>query len=264
MSQAPAMPVFTDALLGDTLHLSAEEFGAYCLLLFATWRNNGKAMPDDPAKLSRICRVTTRRWLERLRPVLVSFFDLSDGCWHQKRLEKEWMFCAERAAVSRANGSRGGRPKNLNNKEIAILPGSMQDTRKEPTHTHTHKKEAPPSGGAACAREIAEQMLGIWRAECGDLFGSPTKASDSRIKKCSARLRNDLGGDINNWRSLCVRIRQSPYFTEKWTPSIDWVLEPANMLKIQEGNYDDRHSNGASRKQSAHDAELAAFEFVSR
>jgi uncharacterized protein YdaU (DUF1376 family) len=39
MSQAPSMPVFTDALLGDTMRLSTEEFGAYCLLLFVTWRN---------------------------------------------------------------------------------------------------------------------------------------------------------------------------------------------------------------------------------
>jgi len=30
------MPLYTDALLGDTLHLSVDEFGAYCLLLFAT------------------------------------------------------------------------------------------------------------------------------------------------------------------------------------------------------------------------------------
>lgn len=126
------------------------------------------------------------------------------------------------------------------------------------------ERKTPPNGGVSRARETAELMLGIWREECGDLFGSPSKASDSRIKKCSARLRDDLDGNVENWRALCKRIRVSPYFVEKWQPSIDWVLEPSNMLKIQEGNFDERYKNGGIRKQSAHDAETAAFERVSR
>lgn len=107
------MPVFTDALIGDTMHLTAEEFGCYCMLLFVTWRNNGEALTDDDARLARICRVSARRWREVIRPALVGFYDLHDGRWHQKRLEKEWQFCAERSAISRANGAKGGRPNTL-------------------------------------------------------------------------------------------------------------------------------------------------------
>ena len=61
MSKAPIMPVATDALLADTTHLSADEFGAYCLILFATWRNNGVPLADDDKRLARICRVTPRQ-----------------------------------------------------------------------------------------------------------------------------------------------------------------------------------------------------------
>jgi uncharacterized protein YdaU (DUF1376 family) len=91
MARFPIMPLFTDAMVGDTLHLTAEEFGAYCLILIATWRNNGQALPDDNNRLAHTARVSPTRWRTRLRPVLVEFFDLSsDGCWHQKRLEAEW------------------------------------------------------------------------------------------------------------------------------------------------------------------------------
>ena len=95
MSKAPSMPVFVDALIGDTLGLSPESFGAFCLILFATWRNDGKPFADDDCRLARICRVTVKRWRERLRPELIGFFDLSGGTWRQHRLEKEWNFVAK-------------------------------------------------------------------------------------------------------------------------------------------------------------------------
>lgn len=90
MSQAPAMPLFCDAYLADTMHLSLEEHGAYLKLLMITWRNNGKPLPDDDGRLARMLGITPAKWRTKLRPVLAPFFDLSEGAWRQKRLEKEW------------------------------------------------------------------------------------------------------------------------------------------------------------------------------
>lgn len=111
MSQAPAMPLYTDALLGDTLHLSTEEFGAYCLILFATWRNNGRALPDDDRALARICRVDIRKWKKSLRPRLVGFFDISGQKWSQKRLEKEWGYVENLRDINRAKGLKSGKSR---------------------------------------------------------------------------------------------------------------------------------------------------------
>lgn len=109
MSQAPVMPMFVDAMLGDTLHLDSELFGAYHLILYAEWRANGQPLPDDDAILARICRMTVARW-RKCRPVLAQFFDLTDGTWRQKRLEREWAATQDRARRSRENGANGGRP----------------------------------------------------------------------------------------------------------------------------------------------------------
>lgn len=141
MSQAPAMPVFTDAIIGDTTHLTTEEFGAYCLLLFATWRNNGVPLVDDAKRLARVCRVTPARWEQKLRPVLAGFFDLAAGTWRQKRLEKEWDFVSKRSRVSRENGARGGRPKALENNETQNPTGSFQVTQSQSPHTHKEVRE---------------------------------------------------------------------------------------------------------------------------
>ncbi len=42
MADLPILPLKTDALLADTGHLSAEEFGAYCRILFTMWRHDAR------------------------------------------------------------------------------------------------------------------------------------------------------------------------------------------------------------------------------
>lgn len=136
MSKAPFMPLFCDAYLGDTMHMSLEEHGAYLKLLMVTWRNNGVPLPDEDARLARILGVTVSRWRAKLRPVLEPLFDLSGGVWRSVRLEKEWNFVQKNAAVSRENGKRGGRPKSLKDNDAENPAGSLQGTQSETTHTH--------------------------------------------------------------------------------------------------------------------------------
>src|SRR5580765_2089602 len=132
------MPVFIDALIGDTLHLSAEEFGAYCLILFATWRNNGRALGDDDRELARICRVSETRWRRILRPKLLGFFNISDGNWRQKRLEKEWEFVVAAREERRNAGRRGAQARWSKNNDVGIAQPLPEQYAGNGTHTHTH------------------------------------------------------------------------------------------------------------------------------
>lgn len=136
MSQAPVMPMFVDAMLGDTLHLDAELFGAYHFILYATWRANGQPMKDDDAVLARVCRMPLPRW-RKVRPTLTPFFDLGDGHWRQKRLEQEWSSVQERAERSRKNGTKGGRPKV---------------EKKKPKNIPAHNPDGNPTGNPAGTR----------------------------------------------------------------------------------------------------------------
>jgi len=126
MSQAPMMPIYPDALLGDTLHLSAEQLGAYLLLLFATWRNNGKPLADDDRKLARICRSTTAHWRRALRPTLIEFFQTDDGFLHQKRLESEWNRIHDKIMQNKFNGSSGGAASALKSRQSTISERSSE------------------------------------------------------------------------------------------------------------------------------------------
>lgn len=76
MSSAPAMPVFPDAYLADTTHLSTEEHGAYFLLLMAMWRRNG-TVPDDDRDIARIVGLDIKAW-RKMRKRLMPFLTV-DG-----------------------------------------------------------------------------------------------------------------------------------------------------------------------------------------
>ncbi len=108
MAAFPAMPLYTDAYLADTRHLTTEEHGAYLLLLMCAWRNANCALAEDDKSLARITGLTPARW-RRMRPRLTPFFDVEGGLWQQQKLTSIHADVAARVARNRISGARGGR-----------------------------------------------------------------------------------------------------------------------------------------------------------
>ena len=88
MAQHPCFPLWTDAYLGDTGHLSTTEHGAYLLLLMTMWRNKGR-LPYDDKLLARYARMTPSRW-QQIKPTIMAFFDVENGELTQGRLTDEY------------------------------------------------------------------------------------------------------------------------------------------------------------------------------
>jgi uncharacterized protein YdaU (DUF1376 family) len=105
MADYPALMLWTDAYLGDAYHLSTEEHGAYFLMLMAAWRSPDCRLEDTEKFLSRVTKVTPKRWREKIRPALEPFWTIENGYWTQKRLTKE----REKVKTICANRSRSGK-----------------------------------------------------------------------------------------------------------------------------------------------------------
>lgn len=121
--------------------MSTEEHGAYLLLLMAMWRRNG-TVPNDDKDLARIVGLAPRKWLQ-IKARLLPFLNDDNGVLSQKRLQKEWEFVQQKRNKNAENGALGGRPKSINNNDIAKANGSVSDNPNESPHTHTqpHKEE---------------------------------------------------------------------------------------------------------------------------
>jgi uncharacterized protein YdaU (DUF1376 family) len=156
MSQFPSLPLFTDAFIADTGHLSAQETGAYLLLLMMAWRLPDCRIPDDDARLARWARVDARTW-RHIKPQVMEFWTFSDGFWTQKRLTKEREFASKRANTARVNGARGGRPKLLNFKEAENPTGFPAATNGEAPNPNPN-----PSSNSSEASPLRDARENVW------------------------------------------------------------------------------------------------------
>lgn len=90
MAEFPALPLWTDAYLADTGHLTTLEHGAYLLLLMTMWRNGG-SLPNDDKRLARFARLTAGQW-KRIKPTIMEFFTVEGDEIMQTRLTAEMGF----------------------------------------------------------------------------------------------------------------------------------------------------------------------------
>ena len=133
MAEFPALPLWTDAYLADTTHLSTTEHGAYMLVLIAMWRSPTCSLPDDDLLLARISRCGKARWANQIRPALTPFFIIADGRWTQKRLTKERAFVRRKSAVASENARRKWLKTNEPSDADAYASGMPNGC----SHTHT-------------------------------------------------------------------------------------------------------------------------------
>lgn len=105
-SDAPAIPLFGDAYLADTRHLSLEEHGAYLQLMMIAWRSPGCALPNDDTRLARMLGITPGKW-SKIKAAVMDFWTLSEAGWTQKRLSKERSYVEKK----RENNSRAAKSR---------------------------------------------------------------------------------------------------------------------------------------------------------
>jgi hypothetical protein len=91
-------------------------------------------------------------------------------------------------------------------------------------------------GVAGCACADAKDAWNATAERCG--WAKVQRFTPPRAKATEARLK-ELGG-LAGWQMMLGKMEASPFFRRRWQPSFDWILKPANVTKVMEGNYDDR------------------------
>jgi uncharacterized protein YdaU (DUF1376 family) len=99
------MPLYVSDYLADTMHLSAEQHGAYLLLLMVAWKSEGR-LPNDPEQLQAICRLPPAKW-KASEAVLRSFFFVTPEYWINNRLRDELAKAIKNTEAKAVSGKKG-------------------------------------------------------------------------------------------------------------------------------------------------------------
>lgn len=152
MADFPCLPLWTDAYLADTNHLTAEEHGAYVLLLIEAWRTADCSLPDDDALLARHTRLTPAKW-KSAKPIIMAFWKLDNrrGRWFQKRLRKERQKVAGKKRAAR--DSAASRWKQTKTSDAGTMRSQCSP---EPTPS---SKANAFSGRESAQKKTAEQKI---------------------------------------------------------------------------------------------------------
>lgn len=161
----PWMPLFNGDLLANTLHLSAQEFGAYMLLIIHAWEH---AATVKVRGAHRIARVDNRHW-PAVRDTLAPFFDPPDGLQgmaveviHRRvalELAKAGELANKRkeAALQMHSKRRAGAPVYLMPLPSPSLESSSNSERKEAqasVQVQTNYRDKGPSYRAPPAKKV--------------------------------------------------------------------------------------------------------------
>ena len=153
------------------------------------------------------------------------------------------------------NGAKGGRPKKPSdnqaetkekpkesNDDLGYEKQNQSETKVEKTKSRKEEKRENTK------REKAKQIVELYNSICVDL-PKVVKLTDDRIKHVNARLE---GRGIEKIRAVFEQAERSRFLTGRktdWIADFDWLMNENNMVKVEEGKYDDRESGEAIQEQ---------------
>lgn len=159
------MPLYLGDYARDTGDLTAEEHGAYLLIMMAMWAAGGSI---PVARLAAFSKVPPRRW-PAVWETIKRFFLVTGDMVSQGRLLRELVAANNRRAAARGNGIQGGRPKTHqdNNLPVSIgltktpIPVNRNETSSpSPSESDPDRTPLPPKGESVYSRPF----LIFWEA----------------------------------------------------------------------------------------------------
>ena len=190
MTSAPFMQLYVGDYLADTQELSTEQHGAYLLLLFNLWRHNAR-LPNDPAKLARIARVTPKRW-GRVWDGIKHFFYEDGEMIGNHRLDIEFQKTVSISQKRKVSGSRGGKANSLkyNTREQA----SADDLLEHSQISEPEEKEEPivSSKRKSSSTDKATRLLDDWQLPkpWGDWAVAEEQLSASEVRRIAEQFKD--------------------------------------------------------------------------
>lgn len=170
------MPLYVGDYLGDTIHLTTEQHGAYFLLIMACWMRGG-TLPDDDAQLAAMAKMSPKAWRSCSRRVR-DFFTLGNGVLTHKRVVAETEKARNLSEIRAEVGRRGGRPKKQT--ETNRFPEPKAKRKQNETPSPSPSRDKPIEGLSPTHGETP--ILPFGRQSTPADAGSPRLSKEDLVK----------------------------------------------------------------------------------
>lgn len=254
MAEFPALPIWTDAFMGDCGHLSDAETGRYFRMLMVMWRSPGCRIPNDDEWIARRFNKSQEEVQSEIRPLVREFCKTSKHFIWQGRLTKEMEWVRNRSKTNRDSAKA-----RWNNKKVVSERNAGDDMRSQckrnaPTPTPTlskkvsKKEEVSKSRGVALRATLPPRGT-RWASDAKVPDEWKKEALEKRSERGLAAVDLDLIADVfeNYWSSLAGAKATKVDWRKTW---INWALK-------------ENSRNGQTRRPSAHDNFFAgAFDVI--
>ena len=247
MSQRPWFPFYPGEYRADTAHLTAEEHGAYLLLLCHAWTHDG-LIPEAESRRAAICNMHTNR-LKKVWETLGGYWHKTPGGFSNPRLSKELAQAIELSEKRAKSGKRGGLAKALaiaDTRARAATPTPTEATNVASSHCPSASatgQSAPPrkNGGGTPFPPVPFEKIQTDYNDLASEVGLPQCRilTATRKKHISARWREYP--DHDSWDAFWGFVRKQPFLTGQndrgWRCDLEWLMKPNNFAKVCEGSY---------------------------
>jgi len=173
----PWMPLFWGDFLANTMHLSAQEAGAYLFLIAHAWEHDGE-IPGDWVRLSRIAHVRQNHWKSTWKALEPFFEPLSRGSlirgYSHKRVTTELLNLAE---ISNKR------------KEAAMQMHSKRRASADVLHMHPPSQPLKDASLGKGSKAPTAQAQVNHRDPGVDYRSPPKKKSDNPLQPLPEKLR---------------------------------------------------------------------------
>lgn len=193
-----------------------------------------------PFELKRIAKLIGMiDYQEEIRDVLNEFWQETEQGWVNSRANEEIVKYQEKADTARANGKKGGRPPKPKKTQLVILDN--------PEETGLKANHKPLTINHKPSNNICQLVADEFNDKLSEL-GYVKVLSDKRKSHIRAAIKQFKNSDhdfenINTWARLFDYVNESDFLMgrkSEWSASFDFIINKSNLLKIVEGQYDNK------------------------
>lgn len=240
MTSLPYMQLYVSDYLADTAHLTAQQHGAYMLLLMNYWQR-GKALDNSNERLSHVARLSPEEWAEA-KPTLEEFFIVEGNLWTHARVEDDLEKIREKSAKASFAGRR------------SVVARGLSERSTNAEQSLNHKEEDKEEDKDISKKELFVDFWNVYPLKVGK--GAAQKAFEKAIRTTDAGI---IIKGAQRYKSDPNRVQGYTAHAATWLNAQRWLDEPLPMRNLSPAEIKEKELQVARIKSEREKEEAAEW-----